>query len=321
MNVFKRPRNSSSMIAILLLCCGLATGRFIFNLENKASAANAKPKAVSLKAQPLKIEKKQFPQGLLYVFTVSPHSGYKVIPALSKTLAAIDSQIWQNIGKTRKPVFLLNGGYFDPTNSLTTSFVFQGGILTADPRINPHLVNNPKLLPILPKIFNRSEFRMLLCQSASGQFQTRYDIAPHNAPIQNHCLLQSSLGAGPALLPVLNGLEEGFLDYNAAGKLTRDPIGVCARNARSAVGLTDNGTVVLMMGAQNPAKPSNSGFSLADMAGLMKARGVIKALSLDGGSSSSLFYENKPVFGKAASNGKVIKRSVKSVLMVVPAKS
>ena len=212
----------------------------------------------------------------------------------------------------------MNAGFFDPNNSLTTSFVFQGGALTGDPRVNPQLVNNSKLVPYLPKIFNRTEFRAYLCQAKGERVKTRYDIVPHNAPIPEHCLLEDSLGAGPNLLPKLEDLSEGFVDYNAQGKLTRDPIGVCARNARSVVGLTATGDVLLMMGAQLPGQPAGSGFSLAEMARLLKARGAQKAMSLDGGSSSSLFYGGKATYGKASKNGGWVKRPVKSVLLVVP---
>ncbi|MCE3234941.1 MAG: putative periplasmic protein [Vampirovibrio sp.] len=262
----------------------------------------------------LPMEQKKFPQGTLYVLKVPANARYKVSPMISKTLASIDSQLW----KTPKPLFIINGGFFDPNNSLTTSFVFKDGIMSGDPRINPQLVNNPKLVPYLPKIFNRTEFRVYLCQSEPGKFQTRYDIALHNAPIPDKCLLQDSLGAGPALLPQLSDFNEGFVDYNAAGKLTRDPIGVCAKNARSVVGITSDGSVILMMGAQDPAHPKSSGFTLEDMGALLKARGAVKAMALDGGSSSSLLYKGKAIFGRVNQGGNYIKRPVKSVLMVTP---
>src|SRR5262249_9072396 len=97
-----------------------------------------------------------------------------------------------------------------------------------------------------------------------------------------------------------------------------DPIGVCSRNARSAVGLTAAGDVILMMRAQSPAQPNNSGFTLADIAGLMKARGAAKAMSLDAGSSSSLVFNGKSIFGKVNKDGNFVKRPIKSVLMAVP---
>lgn len=266
----------------------------------------------------LTLEQKQFPQGMLYVLKVPSASGFRVQPALSGTLATVASPVWQTVVPGKLPVFLINAGFFDPNNSLTTSFVFQGGSLTGDPRVNPQLVNNPKLVPYLPKIFNRSEFRAYLCRVQGERVKTRYDIVPHNAPIPEHCLLEDSLGAGPSLLPKLDDLGEGFVDYNAEGKLTRDPIGVCSRNARSVLGLTPAGDVLLMMGAQLPGKPAGSGFSLAEMARLLQARGAQKAMSLDGGSSSSFYYGGKAWYGKVSRSGDWVKRPVKSVLLVVP---
>lgn|GEM_PF-1160516 len=267
---------------------------------------------------PLPLEQKHFPNGTIYVLTVPARSIYRVRPFLSTVLSPIDAPVWQSAVPGKKPVFLLNGGFFDPKNSLTTSFLVQKGAIVGDPRLNPQLVNNPKLVPYLPKIFNRPEFRTYLCQAKDNRVETQYDIALHNDPIPDKCLLQSSLGAGPTLLPNLDDYEQGFVDYNPQGKLTRDPIGVCVRNARSVIGLTAKGDVILMMGAQTAKDAKGSGFTLPEMAGLLKARGAQKAMALDGGSSASLFYNGKPIYGKAAKEGGWLRRPVKSVLLVLP---
>jgi hypothetical protein len=285
---------------------------------NAKAAPKPAPKSTQNKSASLSLEQKQFPQGMLYVLTVPAQSDFRVRPGISNVLATVDAPVWQNTSSGKKPVFIVNGGFFDPNNSLTTSFVSLKGSLVGDPRLNPQLVNNPKLVPYLPKIFNRPEFRSYLCQDQGNRVETRYDIALHSEPIPDHCLLQSSLGAGPSLLPRLGDYAQGFVDYNAQGKLTRDPIGVCARNARTVVGLTADGDVILMMGAQSPQNPKSSGFSLPEMASLLKARGAQKAMALDGGSSSSLFYGGKATYGKVNKEGGWVRRPVKSVLMVLP---
>lgn len=315
MTRYKKPMHLR-WIGTSVLLVGLSAASVLFPVVASTPISQKHP--ASAPGITRLLEQKQFPQGTLYTLKVPKNSGLKVVPVLSKTLATIDSQLWQDAVGQAKPVFLINGGFFDPNNSLTTSFVFQDGMLAGDPRINPQLVNNPKLIPYLPKIFNRPEFRVYLCQKTKGQFDTQYDIALHDDAIPSDCLLKESLGAGPTLLPKLDDFAEGFVDYNEAGKLTRDPIGVCSKNARSAVGLTANGDVILMMGAQNPANAKNSGFTLADMANLLKARGAVKAMALDGGSSSSIFYAKKPVFGKLNAKGDFVRRPVKSVLMVLP---
>lgn len=318
----KSMQNPLRIMLLSFLTLGLlATGSLVqvwLSTPAKANAGNQSSASGQASPSTLPMEQKRFPQGILYVLKVPANAGYKVVPTISKTLASVDSQLWKNGTQSSKPTFIINGGFFDPANSLTTSFVFEDGIMVGDPRINPQLVNNPKLIPYLPKIFNRPEFRVYLCQDDGGQFNTRYDITPHNSPIPDKCLLQDSLGAGPSLLPQLSDFNEGFVDYNAAGKLTRDPIGVCAKNARSAVGITKNGDVLLMMGAQDPTHPKTTGFTLSDIASLLKARGAVKAMALDGGSSSSLVYNGKAIWGKVNQGGSYIKRPVKSVLIVTP---
>ncbi|WMU93316.1 hypothetical protein EMOOHJMP_00122 [Microcystis phage MaAM05] len=305
------------VVWLFMVLCVNSTG-----LAQQTTASADRKTAPGTLTQPLALERKKFPQGEIYVLKVPARSGYKVVPAVSKTLATLKSPIWQSTTQPglggQKPLFIINGGFFDPSNSLTTSFIFQGGLLVADPRINTNLVSNEKLVPYLPKIFNRPELRLYLCQGSNGSFQTQYDITPRNASIPKDCLLQSSLGAGPTLLPQLQDLSEGFVDYNAAGKRTRDPIGVWALNARSAVGITEKGDILLLMGAQNASQPGGSGFTLSDIANLLKARGAVKAMALDGGSSSSLWYQGQTIFGKYAANKAPVIRPVKSVLLVVP---
>jgi hypothetical protein len=261
----------------------------------------------------LSLEQNAFPGGTLYSLRVPADSPYQIVPVLSEKLAGIEAPAW----KAKKPLFIINGGFFDPQNSLTTSYVSQDGALVGDPRLNSRLIDNPKLAPYLPKILDRSEFRIYRCQ-AEGGLKLRYDIVRHSADIPADCRLQSAIGAGPVLLPQVMDYEEGFVDYNAQGKISRDPIGVCAKNARSAVGLTQQGDVILVMGAQDPAKPKNSGFDLREMASLLKSRGAVKALALDGGSSSGIWYQGKPFYGKFSTDASPVKRPVKSVLMVIP---
>jgi exopolysaccharide biosynthesis protein len=47
----------------------------------------------------------------------------------------------------------------------------------------------------------------------------------------------------------------------------------------------------------------------------MKTLGVEKAMNLDGGSSSSLYYKGKTLYGKVDEKGNLVRRSVKSVLL------
>jgi exopolysaccharide biosynthesis protein len=92
-------------------------------------------------------------------------------------------------------------------------------------------------------------------------------------------------------------------------------LGSNQQNARSAIGITRDGGIILVMISQKP-KVSPSGISLPALAEFMKSLGAEKAMNLDGGSSSSLYYNGKTFFGKVDREGNFVKRPIKSVLLV-----
>ena len=186
----------------------------------------------------------------------------------------------------------------------------QQGVWVADPRQNKRLMNNPKLLPYLQKILNRTEFRRYRC----GQTR-RYDIALHREASPTGCQLLDALGGGPRLLPELTEVEEGFVDF-ANGKIIRDPLGSKQPNARSAIGITRDGSLLVVMVAQKPEAPTPSGLSLPALAAFMKTQGVEQAMNLDGGSSSSFYYKGKTVYGKVNEKGNWVRRELFSVLLI-----
>ncbi|MEM1255910.1 MAG: phosphodiester glycosidase family protein [Cyanobacteria bacterium P01_H01_bin.21] len=206
---------------------------------------------------------------------------------------------------------VINGGFFDPNNAQTTSFITVNGALVANPQDNRRLIDNPVLTPYLDQILNRSEFRRYTCGEA-----VRYDITRHSEPVPSGCTLHSALGAGPQLLPEDTSQQEGFTDY-ADDNLIRDAIGSQQRNARSAIGIAQDGTVVWVMVAQ--AQPLG-GMTLTELATFMTTLGIQQALNLDGGSSASLYFaltkESQTYFGRLDNNGQPIRRPVKSVLLI-----
>jgi hypothetical protein len=142
----------------------------------------------------------------------------------------------------------------------------------------------------------------------------RNDIVLRNAPPPTGCQLIDALGAGPQLLPELTLKQEAFVD----SATSRDALGSTQPNAKTAVGITRDGSIVLVMVAQKPKNPTQSGMSLPlpALADFMKSLGAQKAMNLDGGSSSSLYYNGKSFYGKVDLDGNPIKRPVKSVLLV-----
>jgi exopolysaccharide biosynthesis protein len=238
--------------------------------------------------------------GIAHIVKIPANSSYLVTPAVSDKLITVEE-----FAKKHKPIAAINAGYFDPINQKTTSYITINAKLVSDPKQNERLVNNPDLQSYLPKILNRSEFRKISCDS-----KIKYEIALHQQKTAPNCKIIDAIGAGSQLLPELTLVQEGFVD-NTSG---RDAIGSTQLNARSAVGITEDGNIILVMVAQKPETPS--GISLPKLAELMKSLGTNSAMNLDGGSSSSLYYNGKTYNGKINKQGNYTIRPIKSVLLV-----
>ena len=225
------------------------------------------------------------------------------VPALSPTLETVNQ-----FAQRKGAIAILNAGFFDPSNQKSTSYITINRELVADPRQNERLMENPALLPYLDRILNRTEVRHYQCQQLE-----RFDLVRHLDPLPDSCKIVNAIGGGPQLLPDLTLEQEGFFD--AQGEVIRDPLGSRQRNARTAVGLMPDGNMVWVMVAQKLDASEPSGMTLVELAEFMKTLGVEKAMNLDGGSSSSLYYDGKTFYGKVTEQGRV-ERSVKSVLLL-----
>lgn len=244
-------------------------------------------------------------QSVVHTLRIPAQSRFSVVPALSQEVDTLES-----FAQKHQAIAVLNGGFFDPDNQKSTSYIVLQGKRVADPRLNERLMRNPDLVPYLGKILNRAEFRRYVCAQA-----VRYDIVLHSEPPPRGCQLVDALGGGPHLLPQLTSVQEGFVAL-ANGEVSRDPLGSNQPNARSAVGIMQDGSILWVMVAQKPEAPSTSGLSFSALATFMKTLGVQKAMNLDGGSSTSLYYKGKTVYGKVNEQGNSVKRPVKSVLLV-----
>ena len=270
-----------------------------FNLRSSTPSI---PTIASSPPKTIRYFERTLPQSIAHILLIPANSRFLVTPALSQKVATVEE-----FAHKHRAVAILNAGFFDPANQKSTSYIVLHGKLVANPKENERLVNNPNLKPYLSQIFNRTEFRRYLC----GQ-TIRYSIALHSHSPPAGCQLVDAIGAGPRLLPELTLVKEGFVDN--ANK--RDALGSNQLNARTAVGITRDGSVVLVMVAQKPSVSANSGVSLPALADLMKTLGADKAMNLDGGSSSSFYYNGKTFYGKVDLERNPIKRPVKSVLLV-----
>lgn len=273
--------------------------------REEAETTNSPPvTAKSLKA--VEYQTYELPTSLVHVVTVPPTSDRQVTVAWSEELETLAS-----LAQSAGAIAAINAGFFDPQNGLTTSYIIADGAIVATPQQNPRLMENPALQAYLPAILNRSEFRVYDCEDG-----VQYDIAPRSTSIPANCRLNSAVGAGPQLLPTLTGYEEGFLADDPAGEIVRDALGSQAANARSAVGVKADGTVVLAIAAQLPDVDFPTGLTLAEMANFLKQLGVEKALNLDGGSSTSLYFQGQTYLGRLDDTGIPIERPIKSALLI-----
>lgn len=246
-----------------------------------------------------------YPQAnsIVHIITIPHQSNYAIIPAATSELATLKKFMLQS-----KAIAGINGGFFDPKNQKTTSYILQQGKVLADPRNNISLIENLKIQPYLGKILNRSEFRSYRCGN-----DMEYDITLHSDPIPLGCQLQDALGAGPKIIPLETSIQEGFVAYKD-GKLVRNAIGTTSRNARSAIAITESQDVLLIMVEQRTHK--DSGMSLSGLANFLSDFGVVKAMNLDGGSSSAISYQGQILYGRLNSEGDPVKRRLKSVLLI-----
>ena len=303
---FKSSHRFSLLIAITLLAC---IG--IWKLTSPP-LATGEPENISLKettsqqtADP-NYQTYERPQATVHVITVP--AGTRLSIAVAEDLATVETFAHQ-----QNALAVLNGGFFDPRNGKTTSHLLVQGQPVGDPTENERLMENPALAPYISQILNRSEFRIYQCER-SGQSEIQYEIAAHDelGTLSDSCMLVSSLGAGPQLLPTDTSVEEGFTDYEN-GERVRDAIGSSQPNARSAIALKPDGSLLLIMAAQRLDSP---GLTLTALAEFAQSLGAVQLLNLDGGSSSSLYYNGQTYWGRLDTEGNPIQRPVKSVIVI-----
>jgi hypothetical protein len=218
----------------------------------------------------------------------------------------------------------VNGGYFNLSDGVSTSYVTIDAKEVANPKTNEALIKNPKLANFLETIFNRSEIRFL----EDKKHQTAIDIAPHNASLPEGTRLVNSLQAGPQLLPKLTDKEEAFVRTEPDGKEV-DAVSALKPAARTAFGITDDGNALLLCISGPGQDEGSPGLTLKALADLMASLGCTKAINLDGGTSTSMYVRIRPTAldqptappqGKSVVN-KTPETKVKSALLVLPGRS
>lgn len=281
---FSKIKVLGFLLFCLLTSCGVQSPQKTEPIVPKPS-----PKAPIFKVYSL-------PEAEIYTLQIFPNHGYEIRAGLMEKLGTVEE-----FAKRQDAIAVLNAGFFDPQNAKSTSTVVINGSKVAEPSQNERLMGNSSLKAYLPQILNRREFRRYRCHQ-----DTRYAIALRQSPIPVGCTLQDAVGGGPQLLPELTLEQEGFIAVSQ-GRIIRDALSYRQDNARTAVGLLADGSVLWVMVGQTS---SQSGLSLPALASFLKTLGVVDALNFDGGSSTSLYYQGNAYDGKFPNT----KRRIKSVL-------
>lgn len=297
--------------ALWLLSCGLLVAcRPVSQPQSPLQAPASTVAPAPQLEKTLSYSLQRLPRAIVHVLRVPAQSQFVVNVGIAKQVQTVEE-----FATGSGAIAVLNGGFFDPANAQSTSSVIVQGQLAAQPEENARLMNNPELLPYLDRILNRSEFRQYRCGATLV-----YDITLRQALPPPNCQVEAAIGGGPQLLPNDTSVSEGFLDVQN-GQVLRDALGRNQPNARSAVGIAQDGSVVYFLVSQLPESPAQSGLSLPELAAVMKQLGIEKGMNLDGGSSASMYYQGEVFYGKLSESGQPVSRPVKSVLMVQTVKN
>ena len=253
-----------------------------------------------------------------HLIVVNTKAGkWRIRPAINEATAATST-----LAQKENASAAVNGGYFNLSDGVSASYIVRDGKQVADPATNKALIENPKLIPHLEKIFNRSEIRFL---DRGGK--TEISIANHKDPVPAGARLVDSLQGGPRLLPQLTAKEEAFLRTESDGK-EADSIGVKREAARTAFGITPDGYAMIMTVAASGQDAESTGISLAALADILKGLGCTEAINLDGGASTTMFVKLSPVNSTGPVDappgtvvcGKSPETRIKSILLIEPSR-
>jgi len=201
----------------------------------------------------------------------------------------------------------INAGFFDPNNQKTISYIVNDYQTVEDPVFNENLTSNPVYRKHLKSILNRTEFRVLDCDS-----KLKYEIAPHDAKVDFLCSVKTSAQGGPQLLPNLRLEEEFFILKDKEGNIVRESASVLHKTARTLIGLKslpkgEQEVHVFIITNENP-------MTIYEARDLCSSYGLDSAMAFDGGSSTSLNYKKIHVVSTQESGD--TGRALKSFMVV-----
>ncbi len=179
----------------------------------------------------------------------------------------------------------INTGFFDPKNQQTISYIVNDYQTVEDPIFNKNFMLNPALRKNMKAILNRTEFRIVDCDS-----KLKYEIAQHYSKVDFLCSIKTSAQGGPQLLPNLRLEEEFFIVKDDEGNIIRESASVLHKTPRTLIGIKTktNGEQdihIFIVTNENP-------MTIYEARDLCASYGLDSAMAFDGGSSTSLDYKN-----------------------------
>jgi len=210
---------------------------------------------------------------------------------------------------TAGSLLTINAGFFDPNNQKTISYIVNDSQTVEDPIFNESMMTNPVLRRNMQKILNRTEFRVLDCDS-----KLKYEITQHNANVDFLCSVVTSAQGGPQLLPTLRLEEEFFIVKDADGNVIRESASVLHKTARTLIGIKNldkNAQEVHIFIVTNEHP-----MDIYEAQELCKKYELSSAMAFDGGSSTSLDY--KKIHVTSTQDSGDTGRALKSFMIVKP---
>lgn len=216
---------------------------------------------------------------------------YKKIKFISSEKLVTNKEAHQRSGS----LLTINAGYFDPKNQKTISYIVTDRNIVADPLFNENLSMNPVLRQNMDKIINRTEFRIVECD---GKYH--YEIVPHKTALDFACSIVTSAQGGPMILPELK-MEEEFFVVKKDDQVVRESASVLHQVPRTIIGLKGEEIHILIITEKNPK-------TLPEVQEMCKKLGLDRAMSFDGGSSTSMNYKKDiEVTSTKDSSGRMLK--------------
>lgn len=190
----------------------------------------------------------------------------------------------KEIYETGNYELVLNGGFFDMQTGGEISYVTIDCVEAQSPWHNTKLMRELEIAGRTDAVLNRSELRIV--ENKNGKTEFKF-AAHYDLPEECERLIHS-LQAGPALLPEMDLAKESFIQYGVGGVVAFEAASVTKRRARTVLafkGHREHELYIVVFTNSNKV-------TLKEARDFLKKQGFKRALALDGGGSTSLYYDN-----------------------------